>query len=153
MSDGSYKDQKGTASWIIESQNKEASISGVALSPGPMHIQSAYRSELLGLLANLEMINILSKKFDITSEGCTIACNSLSALKKALDKERNWRTSKQLHADILSATTSILQEYPIEFSPMHVKGHQDEVLPYNMLTRPAQLNVICDYNAKDAMKQ
>ena len=134
VSDGSFKNQAGSAAWIIESQDKTASISGVSIFPGPRSIQSAYRSKVLGLLATMETINILAKKFDINSGGCTIACNGSSALQKALDKDKNWRLSKHLHADLLSATTSILQESPIAFSPMHVKGHQDDVLPHNILT-------------------
>ena len=49
VSDGSYKDQHGTASWRISITGECDYLIGAAVVPGPSEIQSAYRSELLGL--------------------------------------------------------------------------------------------------------
>ena len=152
VSDGSYKENLGTAAWIIETEKQDATVSGVAVSPGNGKIQSAYRSELLGLLASIEMIEIMAKKFEIKEGGYTLACDGKSALKKAIDAHPNWQSPKQQHADLLSAIATLTANSPLTISPLHVKGHQDDILPFNMLTRPAQLNVICDYNAKQEMR-
>ena len=52
------------------------------------------------------------------------------------------------HSDLLSATTKILNNLPIKINAQHVRGHQDEHTPYDMLPRIAQLNVKVDIRAK-----
>ena len=93
---------------------------------------------------------MLSKriKFAIKNAGFTLACDGKAALEKAIDPNLNWRSPKQKHSDLLSAISKTLKSNELKIISQHVKGHQDDVLPFDMLCRPAQLNVICDFNAK-----
>jgi hypothetical protein len=46
----------GTTAWTIESQNELEYITGTSIVPCPPSVQSAYQSELTGLLAILEKL-------------------------------------------------------------------------------------------------
>ena len=61
VTDGSYKDQDGTAAWIIESQNGEEFVMELSITPGSPEIQNAYCSEVTGILAILQYLeNIMT---------------------------------------------------------------------------------------------
>jgi hypothetical protein len=45
VSDGSFKDQHGTASWVMEAETSCGRILGDCVTPGNPSDQSAYRSE------------------------------------------------------------------------------------------------------------
>ena len=49
VSDGSFKDEFGTASWVIENFSGSQMIMGNVLVPGFQSNQSAYRSEIAGI--------------------------------------------------------------------------------------------------------
>ena len=66
VADGSFKDERGAAAWWLETKDGKASLSGTSVSPGPPELQSAYRSELIGVLAILETLRILTKDYQIT---------------------------------------------------------------------------------------
>ena len=147
VSDGSFNHEIGTASWIIESKDRRASIAGDAISPGDNTIQSAYRSEILGLLAILDILRIITTENKVDKGSCIIACDGISALRKVFEKGNNIHPSHK-HADLLSATKKILKLLPITILTQHIKGHQDEYTPYDILPRMAQLNVDADTRAK-----
>jgi hypothetical protein len=56
VSDGSFKDGHGTASFIITTLERTFSIQGDVISPGDSSIQEAYRSELVGLLGTVLLV-------------------------------------------------------------------------------------------------
>ena len=80
ISDGSFKDGIGTASWVLEGSSSEGRIIGQCMSPGQVREQGSYRSELAGQYALATMVNLLCSFFDITSGQVVIACDGLSAL-------------------------------------------------------------------------
>jgi hypothetical protein len=50
VSDDSFKDQYGTAAWVIEgSSDRQGRISGAVIVPGHAEDQSTYHSELVGI--------------------------------------------------------------------------------------------------------
>ena len=53
VSDGSYKKKMGTAATIVTSQNLRHSIRIECQTPGRSEDQSAYRSELAGIMCGL----------------------------------------------------------------------------------------------------
>jgi hypothetical protein len=69
VSDGSYHPtkQQGTAAWILEGTKSSIQIIGRVVTPGPDISQSAYRSELAGILASITVLNALLSFHNINS--------------------------------------------------------------------------------------
>ncbi len=83
VSDGSYMNATGTATWTIEGQSAMDRIVGTGYTPGSTTDQSAYRSELFGLWGILFTVLRFTKDNDIAQGAVIIACDGLSALKQA----------------------------------------------------------------------
>jgi hypothetical protein len=83
LSDGSFQNQRGASAWALEGESEIGCIKGWNMVPGSNDDQSAYCSELMGLLVLLVMIGeILCKHHDITEGSITIGCDGLSALEQ-----------------------------------------------------------------------
>jgi hypothetical protein len=94
VSDGSYYSSHsvGTAAWIIEGSVSGIQITGAVITPGGASDQSAYRSELAGILAAISVINALAKFHNI-STNITIHCDC----QKGLDKVFNLSSMPNLN--------------------------------------------------------
>jgi hypothetical protein len=78
VADGSFKDQHGTAAWVIEAESNTNRSTGVNLTPGALSDQSAYRSEVSGLFGIAFMIRELCKFHHILAGGTVqINCDGL----------------------------------------------------------------------------
>ena len=146
VSDGSYKQEweLGTAAWRIESEDESEYIQGTAISPGPPELQSAYRSELLGLLAIMDRIKLLK----IGKGRITIGCDGISALEKGTETIIASCSPQHKHSDLISAMAKIRDNLEVTFRSVHVRGHQDDKKEYEDLDRLAQINVDMDLAAK-----
>jgi hypothetical protein len=82
VSDGSYYEQEGLsgAAWIIASSNRTTFITATAIPPGTPSIQSAYRAELVGLLAVLQEILFLCIQHNLTTGTLTVDCDNINTL-------------------------------------------------------------------------
>lgn len=125
VSDGSFKDQYGTAAWTIQAPNSMAHLTRVNIIPGAPNIQSAYKSELGGLYGIIVAVEALCEHYDIDSGSITIACDGESALHYAFDWENKWLL-KTPHLDLILAIQTMLQTSKIQWQFRHVKGHQDD---------------------------
>ena len=154
VSDGSYSEElgKGTASWMITTNDRINYVTAGAISPGQQQIQSAYRSEILGILGILEEIHSICKKRKILSGGVAIFCDGLSALQVVEKLDREKLNSRYTACDLLSACVALKERIPIELTFIHVHGHQDENEEIHKLSLPSQLNVLMDGLAKDLLK-
>ena len=153
VSDGSYAPNLGigTASWCISTQNKANLLTAGAISPGPTHIQSSYRSEILGLLGVLEGLTNFCAKWNIQKGSCTILCDGLSALNRVQQVTCETINTRQNSCDLLSACAKLKESLPITLLYAHVKGHQDDEVPIQKLSIPAQLNILMDAIAKNML--
>jgi hypothetical protein len=149
VTDGSYKDSDGTAAWIIESQDGTEFIMGLSLVPGPSTIQNAYRSELTGILAILLKLQNIIKQWNFDSIGGTIGCDNMAALFRGTDVSSNL-SCKTKHADLLASCKRILNHNDIKLCPIHIYGHQDDLVNYDSLPPLAQMNIRMDHFAKQA---
>ncbi len=145
VSDGSYKDQHGAAAWTIESETDLNRLSGAGLTPGYPEDQSAYRSELFGIWGILASLKHLSDTHQIKGGTVVVACNGLSALKKARNQYPT--DPGEAHYDLISAIRQLRQLLPFKITFEHVKGHQDQGIP-TALTRLAWMNINMDKAAK-----
>jgi hypothetical protein len=89
-------------------------------------------------LAAVSLINKVAL-FHKINTAVTLLCDCETGLDKAFSGKP--LTLKDSSYDLLQTT--------IQWSAKHIKGHQDDSIPYKELDRPGQLNVIVDQIAKD----
>ena len=153
VSDGSYMEHRGmgTAAWTIESRCGTSYIRGTSISPGPPCIQNSYRSELVGLLAIVSQLKLLVQEHNIDTGKCILGCDGLEALRQSSHGHPEWISICNKQSDILSATVKTINTLPIHLSPIHIKGHQDKLTPYQDLDRLARMNIDMDIAAKQEL--
>jgi hypothetical protein len=146
VSDGSFKLATGTASWVLQGVDRDREIKGRCRVPGPEDWQSAYHSELCGLLGSVYFATTLVKHKGITKGKIRVGCDGLSAIQQ-IRKYKITQTPLRKHFDLISSIRRLMRDSPIEIELFHIKGHQDDV-PYNVLDRFETLNVVMDSHAK-----
>ena len=148
VSDGSFKDQFGTACWSLMIKGEETGgIICPCVVPGGSESQSAYRSELAGLYGMATMVRALCKFYQIEGGEVELACDGLQALRHVAKRD-GWTEPKAPQFDLLEATRSMLRKCPIQFKFRHVKGHQDDNFDAE-LDDWAMLNIAMDDGAKE----
>jgi hypothetical protein len=147
VSDGSFKQARGTASFVIEAKNSKGRLRGDNIVAGQPGDQSAYRSELSGLLGIVVTVCEICKVHRIVEGRITVACDGEEALLRAFDPDR-YTTTKSQNFDLILGIRKLTSESPIKWSFRHVYGHQDDD-PYAVLDRWATLNTEMDTAAKE----
>jgi hypothetical protein len=146
VSDGSFAEGYGSATWVLEGDNEVGRLSGEAIVPGLASDQSAPCSELTGLYSILLHASHKCDKHRIQEGSLEVACDGLSALQAAFADTHSFSTDKP-NFDQLGAIYTIHRKLPITTLPRHVKGHQDQ--HKTTLDRWEALNVEMDAMAKD----
>ena len=103
----------------------------IAQTPKCRVSQSAYCSELAGVIASLTVLNVLVRHHNITNQAVTITLDE----KLAMDKSSSdWPLSIDqkcfYHLQIIRAWIKLS---PLTFTFRHVKGHQIDKVAYNHL--------------------
>jgi hypothetical protein len=148
VSDGSYKDNGGTAAWIIENKSGTQRIVGQVNVPGTVSDQSAYRSEIAGIYGSILVIETIKDALGLEKGGIMIVCDGKNALEQALNTEYNITSCQQQHFDLLSGIQGYIRDSCIQYTAKHIKGHQDDTKELNELDRLSVLNVEADLYAK-----
>jgi hypothetical protein len=148
ISDGSYDpaSQCGTAAWIIEGTST-LQITGQVITTGAKEVQSAYRSELTGILAAITVISNLAYYHSLNM-ALTILCDCEKGIQQVFYSSKPITLNDSCN-DLLKAIRHKISCPHIRWSGSHIKGHQDDSVPFEQLTRPSQLNVIVDIMAKE----
>ena len=152
--DGSYQPmlskEIGAAAWIIECSLTKKQARGLVRST--TSTASAYRSELMGLYSSLLLVSAVCTLYKIKDGSINVGCDNEKALE--LTSETNQRIPCHMkHSDILKSIRIVRSNIPIKMHFQHILGHQDENILYENLTRDAQLNVDCDFLAKQWLQQ
>jgi hypothetical protein len=63
VSDGSFKDKKGTASLVLEGRDSQFRLRCDVMVSGEENAQSAYRSELTGIMAAVTIVDLICAFF------------------------------------------------------------------------------------------
>ena len=147
ISDGSYKDQVGSASTLITTKNGSAKIIVKCQTPGLPQNQSAYRSELIGLLCGIMTVDWLLQQWAPQLPAkqkprVRIACDGLSALQNTFHDYLVVPTQKQF--DLVSALRNAVHNSAAKWRPMHVYGHLDKSIPHHLLTWWEKRNIDVD---------
>ena len=155
VSDGSFNPDTGAgaAGWCVESIDGTQFIRGGGRVCGSGTSQSAYRSELTGLLGISMVLWALEQTLDnrVHAE-LIVACDGISALFKSIHSDKERLYTRDLHFDLLSAIIGFWSEMSAEAFPVHVKGHQDDSIEIVNLPRLARMNVKMDALAKAILK-
>lgn len=123
---GSFKEGKGASAWVLEGEGGKSSnrMVGRNIVPGHAEDQSAYRSELAGILGVVSIVKELVKYYEIEEGHVTIGCNNISALDIAFDLDQ------EIHANILdydmvTAIRAAISNNTITWSTEHISSHQE----------------------------
>jgi Reverse transcriptase (RNA-dependent DNA polymerase) len=147
VTDGSFKEQHGTAAWkIVDLDKPDHAIEGQVVTPGFPHQQDAYRSELSGLYASVMAINALTTYFDIQEGAITMACDNYSAIRMTSYDPLGTNPSSCAQFDLVMAIQHA-KTTRLTWTHKHVKGHQDDH-PELVLTPLEEINVDMDIKAK-----
>ena len=147
VSDGSYKDDIGTAAMILEAPTGERLTVSMCV-PGPPQCQDAYRSELAGLLSILCIAELLVEQFAITDGSIEVGCDGQGALHRAF-RDIGYATPAGKHFDLLLVIHAKLNKSPLTWKYRHVYGHQDELHKDHLsLDKWAVRNIEVDILAK-----
>jgi hypothetical protein len=150
VSDGSYKDGRGTSAFILEiSDNfdRTGRIVGVNSIPGENEDQSLYRSEIGGVSGIVETIGILCDRYSITSGAVEMGLDGEQAMKNIFGE---WPLHpKQADYDLLKDIRKKIKRSPLQWTGRWVEGHQDDQVELDEMDRWSQLNVETDGLAKE----
>lgn len=158
VSDGGLNRHSGSYGVIIGDRHREL-ISNQGIAHGYYETNSSFRSEAYGMLCACvtlyEIVKYISvpvppdKMLSIFTDNQGLVqrlqheftgCPPISLMRASdIDLELQIRVELQKLRDV-GFTPSIA----------HIKGHQDDTIPYQLLSRPAQLNVIADELATEA---
>jgi hypothetical protein len=124
ISDGSYKDSFGTASWTVGDPEIPDLISGLAVCPGNAKDMDSYRSELAGIYCIVAVMEKFCRYHNLL-EGCIeLGCDGLSALDSAFKKGYNIFHDIPSY-DLVAAILALRRKTTLSWQHRHVKGHQD----------------------------
>ena len=82
---GSFKDEFGTASWVIENASCSQRIMGNVLVQGFASDQSAYRSEIAGIYGLGIVTEVIKILLGLEKGEITIGCDGITVLYESLD--------------------------------------------------------------------
>ena len=154
ISDGSFKNELGTAAVQLLTKTGADRITLRCQTPGLSHDQSPYRSELIGLLAGIMAVEWLLQQWfpDLRQwPRVRIACDGLSAIEMAFEDRPLSPTDAQF--DLISSIREAIARSSVSWSPQHVYGHLDKTFLFEDLTWWEQKNLEVDGMAVEFRKE
>jgi hypothetical protein len=117
--DGFYKDNFGTAGFVMQSwDQQESRIIGANVTPGHEQDQNPYCSKLGGIFAIIVIVKALTTKYDIRQGTIELGCDCESALTAIF--AHTYDTPSQPHHDLIHAIRSKLATSPVTCKHRHV---------------------------------
>ena len=150
VSDGYFKTEFGTASWIMQADHaagdwETGELHSSCVSPGQPSDQSPYRSKLSGLFSIITIMDTVCQYHGIDMGRIELACDGLSALEQAT-YDSDIVNPKFPQFNLVLAICKAMQHSPLEWTFCHIKGHQDN--HHVVLDHWEKLNVQMDAEAK-----
>ena len=148
-SDGGLGDNSATHGWLLSTGTTVLyKCSGPV--DGPSDTNSSTRSELGGCASSLLFISSLSTFWGMrhrcSFRWYTDSKSAISRYHKFCGRGR--RSTRMPHdADLLSIISSCRRQLRRPFTPIWVRAHQDELMPYDKLPLAARLNIDADFQA------
>jgi hypothetical protein len=144
ITDGGLKNHNATFGWKIILPDRTVLFQGAGPADGPPKSESSTRSELFGFAAPMIVIVQLAKWWGLKHR-CKFRW--LVDISLVIKQVRDIRRKQKLpryqpdNADVLTMLFHLLQECRHPMKIDWIKGHQDDFIPYDELSRDAQLNV------------
>ena len=152
VTDGSYDRKKAPhtsgAGWIICCTRAHNMLRGSFYETSPS--ASAYRGELLGLVALHTLALALTKFYNLGKGMGKVCCDNIAALNQSSWRRRRIKTG-QKQADLLRSIRTLKLDQLLKLTYEHVDAHQDRIKLWRHLTLEEQINVKCDELAKSAV--
>jgi hypothetical protein len=150
VADGSYIRELTTEACATAFffENADRSCKLVGAFPERSETANAYRGELLGLMAiHLILLAVNKVSPDLTGSitvysDCERAIGSIESLPSLKIP------AKYKHSDILKNILVNCTALSFKIHYQHIKAHQDDSTPFQLLSRPSQLNCAVDAGAK-----
>ena len=150
VTDGSYiremLPELCSAAFILECGEGTGRI--VGSFPEASKVANAYRGELLGLMAIHLILLAANKVWPSLQGGAKVYSDCLGALQKVTTLPPYRIPSRCRHSDVLKNIMVNCADLTFDVVYEHVDAHQDEGKDFSLLTRPAQMNCMCDGMAK-----
>jgi len=141
VSDGSLKDKRGSAVWIIEGPTSALRLTGQLYTPG-----QAFQSEVAGIIGVVYTLTFWPPVS--TKPVLRQACNGLSVINRLSNNHPI--DPMELHADLLQAARTLIDTSAYTIQLKFVGSHQDNGIP-TALTRDAWLNIEANTLAKQKL--
>jgi hypothetical protein len=119
--------------------------------PEASQVACSYRAELIELMA-IHLILLVINEVNPGLKGFVhIYSNCLGALEKVKNLPPSRIPSSLVHSDVLKNILINCSNLSFDQFYLHVLVHQDDKEDYQDISRPSQLNVNMDFNAKQAL--
>ena len=126
-SDGSFSPSSGNGShaWVFSTEAGDILLQGAGPIDCIPQLLSSYRPELGGITANLFLLTVIVKVFDIKEGSVTLFCDNRSALENVFDPvpKRGIYPLLAVDYDLLVLAKDLLSALPIQINHEWVKGH------------------------------
>eukprot|EP00957_Ditylum_brightwellii_P210769 15365367-Ditylum_brightwellii.AAC.1 len=123
VTDGSYENTHGTAGFCIHGDDPNKQLEGSNRTPGHPDDQSAYHSELGGVVGALTLLQTLCSYHNITSGKVELGLDCESAIHKLEDSQ-----PPKVHNpsyDMIMEARQMIAQLPIEVKLRWTEGHLD----------------------------
>ena len=133
-----------TFGWVLSTHSGERLVSGSSAPPG---LGDSHRAESFGLLALSVFLNAFQAFTYPMTRDLSLYTDNLGLVTRICSRQQ-YQTS--FPSATLAADWDLIEEIYHQstllpsFPVAHVKGHQDDKVPYEQLPLPAQLNVDAD---------
>jgi hypothetical protein len=152
VTDGSYDRKRAPtisgAGWMIVCTKSHKTLRGSFYEIS--HSASAYRGELLGLVALHTLVWGIVTFYNLDAAKGLIVCDNEGALYKSSYRPLRIKNGAK-QADLLRALRSLKLHKQFQFRYQHVDSHQDKYKTWRQLSLLEQLNVKVDELAKSAV--
>jgi hypothetical protein len=155
-SDGGVKDKVGGFGWAMATEKGEVVWKHKGRARG--REISSYRAEAYGMLSWMVYLRQFAKCFCEIRCKVKPYCDNEALVNESIAEEEWIKTNAGLRAeyDIIKAIhgvgKALRAEAPLVQHCRHVKGHQDKVIPWHILTLEAKMNVVADGMATKAIE-
>lgn len=152
VTDGSFDRKRAPlvsgAGWVITCRTARKFLRGSFYETSIS--ASAYRGELLGLVALHTLALALAQFYSLEKAVGKMCCDNMGALGQSSKVSKRIRTGAK-QADLLRSIRTIKSHALLHFQYEHVDSHMDRIKLWRYLTLEQQLNVDCDRQAKAAV--
>ena len=154
VTDGSYMPEVTTeacsAAFIIECSKGRGTLTGSFVEKSLN--ANAYRGELMGLMAIHLILDGINRLHPTLLGTARLFSDCLGAIDRVEHIPTPRIPAKCKHSDVLKNIMIHKQKWSFTVTFNHVKAHQDDLTPFHMLDRPAQLNCLMDAKAKETLR-